>query len=89
MVVLNDVPNHPDIKYPCNWNYKIITEDEEAMKKEVEELTKDRVSKLSKSKDSSKGKYKSFNLEVLVHNDDDRMTIFEELKKMKPVKMVL
>ncbi len=89
MVTLNEIPKRVEIDYPCNWSYKIITQNEEACKKRISSLMQNRISKLRKSKKSSKGKYVSFNLEILVHNDDDRKMLFEELKKIKDVKMVL
>ncbi len=89
MVTLNEIPKEVKIKYPCNWNYKIITPKEEELRKEIKDLLEKRICKLKKGKKSSKGKYTSLNLEILVYNDDDRKLLFEELKKMKAVKMVL
>ena len=44
---------------------------------------------LKPSKTSSKGKFKSYSLEMLVHNDDDRTEIFRLLGEHSEIKMVL
>jgi len=44
---------------------------------------------LTVSNKSKTGKYTSMNLDMLVHNEDDRTFIFEALKKHQDIKMVL
>ena len=44
---------------------------------------------LKPSKTSSKGKFKSYSLEMIVHNDDDRTEIFRLLGEHSDIKMVL
>jgi putative lipoic acid-binding regulatory protein len=45
--------------------------------------------KVKESKVSSKGKYKSYSLELLVHNEDDRKEIYKMLGEHSNIKMVL
>ena len=59
------------------------------IKKCVKEIIFEREHSLSVSKSSSKGKFKSYNLKLLVHNDDDRTEIFKLLEEHSEIKMVL
>ena len=78
-----------ELTYPCEWEYKVIVE----IHIEIESVTfcvlGDREHAIKKSKISKNGKYQSHNISLLVHNDEDRHTIFEQLKKDENVKMVL
>jgi len=78
-----------ELNYPCNWKYKIVVNSDKNIESVVEEVMGKRECKINSSKESKGGKYKSYNLEVLVHNDDDREVIYEELKKHNDVKAVL
>jgi len=87
--IINDSKKKVEIEYPCNWCYKVIGESMEGIEEAVKEIVDEREHKLSESNKSKSGKYTSMNLDMLVHNDDDRQTIYEELKKHKNVKMVI
>ena len=89
MEIINDSKKKAQIQYPCNWCYKVIGSDKESIQNAVKEVLDEREHKLSDSNKSKGGKYTSMNLDMLVHNDDDRQTIYEELKKHKDLKMVL
>ena len=89
MEIINDSKKKVEIRYPCNWCYKVIGSDKESIQNAVKEVLDEREHKLSDSNKSKGGKYTSMNLDMLVHNDDDRQTIYEELKKHKDLKMVL
>ncbi len=78
-----------ELEYPCNWCYKVIGESHESLQEAVKDVVDEREHTLSKSNKSKSGKYVSMNLDMLVHNEDDRKAIHEELKKHKNVKMVL
>ena len=77
------------LEYPCNWKYKMIIDKEHNAKEIAGEVLKDRVHSIKKSQDSSKGKYSSHSLEVLVHSGDDRKALYEALKKHDKIKFVL
>lgn len=86
---INDIEQKVVIEYPCSWQYKLITEHEEHTKDAILDVINDRFHKLTHSNSSKSGKYVSMNLELLVHNEDDRNFIFEALKQHQKIKMVL
>jgi putative lipoic acid-binding regulatory protein len=78
-----------ELEYPCNWCYKVIGNDKESVTNAVKDVLDEREHKLTHSNASKGGKYVSMNLDMLVHNEDDRQFIYEALKKHNDVKMVL
>jgi putative lipoic acid-binding regulatory protein len=78
-----------ELDYPCNWEYKLIVLEHINIKTTVVEIISNREHKVKESKVSSKGKYKSYTLEMLVHNEDDRKEIFKMLGDHSNIKMVL
>jgi putative lipoic acid-binding regulatory protein len=87
--ILNDSDKKVEIEYPCNWKYKLIGYEKEAIQKAIHEVILEREHNLNHSKASKTGKYVSMNLDLLVHNEDDRNFIYEALKKHQNLKMVL
>lgn len=85
-----DLSKHKlELTYPCEWCYKIVIHDDQDGHEIAKDVFKDRPHKVTHSKISSKGKYKSFNLELLVHNDDDRIHYHKILREHKNIKMVI
>ena len=78
-----------ELNYPCSWEYKLVVLEECNIKKCVKEIIFDREHSINASKTSAKGKFKSYNLKLLVHNDDDRTELFRLLGEHKEIKMVL
>ena len=78
-----------ELNYPCSWTYKVIGKNEKDIKSAVKEILSDREYKIKISNISKKGKFQSFTLELLVHNDDDRKTLYEILLAHDNIKMVL
>ena len=89
VVNINDIDEKLELDYPCNWKYKIITEHKDHTKEAVLDVINERLHTLTHSKSSKGGKYVSMNLELLVHNEEDRNFIYEALKAHQKVKMVL
>ena len=89
MVNINDLDQKLELEYPCNWTYKVITEHEDHTKEAVIEVVCERIHSLKHSNISKSGKYVSMNLELLVHNEEDRNFIYEALKAHQKIKMVL
>jgi putative lipoic acid-binding regulatory protein len=89
MEIINDSDKKLVLEYPCNWCYKVIASEREALEKAVRDVIDEREHKLTHSNKSKTGKYTSMNLDLLVHNEDDRTFIFEALKKHQDIKMVL
>ena len=89
MEILNDRDEKLELEYPCNWAYKLIASEKKALEKAISDVIDEREHKLTHSKNSKGGKYISMNLDMLVHNEDDRNFIYEALKKHQDIKMVL
>ncbi|WP_373001708.1 YbeD family protein [Sulfurimonas sp.] len=89
MEILNDRTDKLELTYPCSWSYKLIAGEKEALEKAIHDVIVEREHKLTHSKNSKGGKYVSMNLDLLVHNEDDRNFIYEALKAHQNIKMVL
>ena len=79
----------PEIKYPCNWKYRIIGQDEESLRNAAGSAVNNMKYSLSVSNRSTGGKYQAMNLEVNVRNEEERLGIFEKLKNATGVKIVI
>ena len=85
-----DLSQHKlELNYPCSWEYKLITYSHEEALKGVKDVFLEREFTLTPSKTSKKGKFLSFTLEIIVHNEDDRVTIYELFGRHESIKMVL
>lgn len=89
MEIINDSDKKLVLEYPCNWSYKVIATEKAALEQAVRDVIDEREHSLSPSNRSKTGKYTSMNLDILVHNEDDRTFIYEALKKHQAIKMVL
>ncbi len=89
MEIINDSKQKVELEYPLEWSYKLISLDKALIQKVVHEVILEREHKLSHSNASKTGKFVSMNLDLLVHNEDDRNFIFDALKAHQDIKMVL
>jgi putative lipoic acid-binding regulatory protein len=87
--IINDSTQKLELTYPCSWSYKLIGHEKEVMQKAIHEVILEREHTLEHSNSSKTGKYTSLNLDLLVHNEDDRNFIYEALKAHQHIKMVL
>jgi putative lipoic acid-binding regulatory protein len=71
----------PDIIYPTFWEYKVIFDNLSDENSIIKECVGERNHKITPSNTSKNGKFKSFNLSVLVNNDSERLELFSLLKK--------
>jgi len=78
-----------ELEYPCSWKYKIIGEERKKLEAAIHSVILERAHTLKHSNASKTGKYISLNLDLIVHNEDDRTFLFEALKAHQDVKMVL
>lgn len=78
-----------ELNYPCNWVYKLVVLETISIKTTVKEVVLDREHNIKESKVSKKGKFKSYTLELLVHNEDDRKELYRILGEHENIKMVL
>lgn len=89
MEILNDSNKKIVLEYPCNWCYKVIASEQKALQQAIRDVIDEREHKLTHSNKSKTGKFTSMNLDLLVHNEDDRTFIYEALKQHSAIKMVL
>ena len=89
MEIINESKEKLELEYPTNWTYKLISLDSATIQKVVHEVILEREHKLSHSNSSKTGKFVSMNLELLVHNEDDRNFIYQAFKDHNDIKMVL
>lgn len=87
--IINDKKEKLELTYPCSWSYRLIASEVEALKEAIRDVIYEREHKLIHSNNSKGGKYISMNLDMLVHNEDDRNFIYEALKAHQHIKMVL
>ena len=78
-----------EITYPTIWPYKVIINSHCKIHHVVKNVLGNREFKVENSNKSKSKTYESYKVTILVHSDDDRVTIFEELKKEDCVKIVL
>ena len=78
-----------ELDYPCSWEYKLVVLEHINIKTTVKDVILEREHKVVDSKVSAKGKFKSYTLSMLVHNEDDRKEIFRMLGQHSDIKMVL
>ena len=88
MEIINARDEKLELTYPCNWSYKLIALDKEVLRQAVLDVIDEREHKITHSKNSKGGKYVSMNLDMLVHNEEDRNFIYEALKQHQNIKMV-
>jgi uncharacterized protein len=78
-----------ELDYPCNWSYKIVIRQEQDITDIIKELLEERKHDIKASKTSSQGKFKSFNLDLVVHNEEDRKSLYQLLDGHEHIKMVM
>lgn len=78
-----------ELDYPCSWTYKLIVKENVNINKVVFDVIESREHSVKPSKSSSKGKFKSYSLELIVHNEDDRKMLHELLGKHDDIKMIV
>jgi uncharacterized protein len=78
-----------ELDYPCQWRYKIVGSDRTLMIDAVCEIIPNKEHTIAHSNSSKSGKYTSLNLDLLVHNEDERNFIYEALKAHQHITMVL
>ncbi|XCN74165.1 MAG: DUF493 domain-containing protein [Candidatus Electrothrix aestuarii] len=79
----------PEIDYPCVWQYKVIGMEQKAVQAALSEQLGDAPYSLSESRTSRKGKYISLNLELTVHNEEQRLQLYSSLTAHPSIKLVL
>ncbi|MSN95910.1 DUF493 domain-containing protein [Campylobacter sp. FMV-PI01] len=80
MASICDFKAKPVISYPIFWSYKVIMLSGDD--KKIREILKEKEFKISISKHSKNAKYTSFEVSVLVENENQRKEIFEKLNQI-------
>lgn len=86
---LQDVPERPEITYPCSWVYKVIGEDTTLLHDIIVAACAPLQVSVTLSHSSSRRKYHSLNAELTVPDESSRLKIYESLKNHPAVKIVL
>ncbi len=90
MITTNDLSQHTlELDYPCSWQYKVVIRHEQTIEDIIKNILKQRAHNIKPSKKSSGGKFKSYTLEILVHNEDDRKELYQLLMNHEHIKMVV
>jgi len=89
VVIINETTQKLELQYPCNWCYKVVAHERAGIEIAALEIFTERRYTLTPSNTSKSGKYISMNLELLVHNEDERTYFYETLKAHPHIKMVL
>ena len=76
------------IDYPCEWSYKVIGNDKESVLNAVACIIEDREYHINDSNTSKKGKYRSFDVKVVVSDEAYRNNIYQALKGHDDIKFV-
>jgi len=86
---MKELEGQAAIDYPSSWTYQIIGADEDSLRRAVGEIIQDRTYRMVLSRSSEKGKYQSFQLEVVVESEGHRLAVYEALRAHPAVKIVL
>ena len=78
----------PEIDYPLSWEYKLILANKELLNDIIKNVIEDKAHIIKPSKVSKKGKYTSFNLNIIVNDEKERLSIFDDFKNHKDVSFV-
>lgn len=85
-----DLSQHKlELDYPCNWTYKLVIHHEHDINKIIKEVLEDRKHGVKPSKTSSKGKFKSYTLDLIVEDEEDRKALYQILGDHEHIKMIV
>ena len=79
----------PVIEYPCNWDYRVIGEDEHKLRIAVAGIAGNVPYMLTRGNISKKARYLSLQLTIEVRDENERNQLFESLSQHEDVKYVL
>jgi uncharacterized protein len=79
----------PSITYPCTWSYRLIGEDSELIIKEIPPKMGSIKHEISEANRSKQGKYVSINIDAIVSDDNERLSVVLLLQSIPTVKMVI
>ncbi len=86
---VTEIAKKLELAYPCTWCYKVVAYERAGIEIAAIEIIGERAYSLNPSNVSKGGKYISMNLELLVHDEDERTNFYETLKAHPHIKTVL
>jgi len=87
---MKDLSEHKlELDYPCSWKYKIVILESVNVNHVSKDVFGERDHSIEESNVSKKGKFKSYSIELIVHNEDDRKELYKILGDHEKIKMVL
>jgi len=89
MKVLNLNEKKLKLEYPCKWCYKIVIDKNDDAKKISKEVLANKNHNISESKTSKKGKFKSYNVDLTIESEKERLDLYNKFKNHKDVIMVI
>jgi putative lipoic acid-binding regulatory protein len=81
--------SRPDIEYPCHWRYRVIGKDGLTLRAVIATILGDRQYSVADGNTSRGGKYRSLELDVVVDDEDTRLSIFYQLSWHADVAFVI
>lgn len=79
----------PEIEYPCPWTYRIICTDEEALRAAVITIVGHLAHTLVHVQTSASGRYQTLQLDLVVRDEAQRLSIFETLARHPSVRFMV
>ncbi len=79
----------PEIGYPTPWGYRIIGEDEQALREAVSSVLGELDHVLRQGNTSKGGKYRTLILELVVFSREQRLAIFQGLRDHPSVRFLI
>jgi putative lipoic acid-binding regulatory protein len=79
----------PEIDYPAEWSYKLVGDDEQAIRLAIVEVVGDQAHEVTLSRTSSAGKYVSLKVELVVHSHEARRGLANAFNEHPAIKFVL
>ena len=89
MVTIDAIDKKAEIRYPCEWRYKVIGKEKKKIEQAVQSVMGGRIHQCQHANMSQKGHYHSYDVRTIVHNEDERTELFHRLKAHDDVTMVL
>ena len=77
------------IKYPIKWQYKVIGTNEIEIINAIEDILLNFNYNLKPSKKSNQGKFLSYEISLIVENQEQRDSIFSDLKNHTNIKYII
>jgi hypothetical protein len=80
---------HPQIDYPCQWEYRLIGFNEDLLRGAIDEVMGQLGHIVSFSNRSRSGKFVSLSVELRVEDESTRLGLFDQFQNHPDVMMVL